>query len=261
MQPVPRVIVDAFAAAFAAKGRSSGFSAQEISDYFCELSASVHPLEHYGVKPAKRDLFVDCLYSLTPEAQYCALHDLTAVERESSYTYPIQSLRDRLSGRLHSSLAIEPVGLAYSKLRSSEFRRGWMTAYTRLSTNPAAAVTAARTLLETVFKTIVSERGGTPDESGDLGRLMRQAQDAVGFLRRNPANQSEHQIIQGLTGVIGGVAGVSNAAGDRHGTAQGVTLQDKYLAVLCVHACGAVGLSFIEKHLFAPMQQPQCAAP
>jgi Abortive infection C-terminus len=84
-----------------------------------------------------------------------------------------------------------------------------------------------------------------------LARLLQQAQNAVGFLR--PANQSEHQIITGLTSVIGGVAGISNAAGDRHGTAQGITLQDKHLAVLCVHSCGAVGLCFIEKNLFTPM--------
>jgi hypothetical protein len=60
--------------------------------------------------------------------------------------------------------------------------------------------------------------------------------------------------VQGLATAIGGIAAISNAAGDRHGTVQGVTLQDKHLAVLCVHAGGAVGLSFIEKHLFAPMQ-------
>jgi hypothetical protein len=129
-----------------------------------------------------------------------------------------------------------------------------MVSYGRLSTNPAAAVTAARTLLETVFKTIISERGGIPDTSGDLARLMRQVQEAVGFLR--PENQSEHQIVQGLATVIGGVAAISNVAGDRHGTVERVSLQDKHLAVLCVHSCGAVGLSFIEKHLFAPMQAP-----
>ena len=173
MQPVPRVIVDAFAAAFAGRGRSSGFSAQEISDYFCAQSALVRPLEHYGIKPgSKRELFVECLYSLTPEAQYCALHQLAASEHPCSYAYPARATRDHLKARLHSSLAIEPVGLAYSKLSSSEFRKKWMTAYTRLSANSAAAVTAARTLLETVFKTIVSERGSTPDESGNLPRLL-----------------------------------------------------------------------------------------
>ena len=143
MQPVPRVIVDAFAAAFAGKGRSSGFSAQEISDYFCAQSALVRPLEHYGIKPAtKRELFVECLYSLTPEAQYCALHQLAASEH--------------------------------------------------------------------------------PCRNADPARARAYA-----------------------------------VAGDRHGTAQGITLQDKNLAVLCVHACGTVGLCFIEKHLFAPMQPPE----
>jgi hypothetical protein len=110
--------------------------------------------------------------------------------------------RDHLRARLHSNLAIEPLGLAFC----SEFRKKWMTAYTRLSANPASAVTAARPRLETVFKTIVSERDGTPDDSGNLQRLLNQAQEAVGFVRRNPANQSEHPILQGLTGVIGGVA-------------------------------------------------------
>jgi hypothetical protein len=89
-----------------------------------------------------------------------------------------------------------------------------MTAYGRLSINPAAAVTAARTLLETVIKTIISERGGDPEASaGDLGRLLRQAQDTLGFVR-GAENQSEHQIVQGLSSAVAGVAALSNAAGD-----------------------------------------------
>jgi len=236
MQPVPRPIVDAFANAFA--GNRVGFSAKQIADYFCEYSPLVRPLEHYGVTPTRLELFVESVYQLPPDAQYYALNDLGVVVRESRYDYPSQEVRTRLLGQLHSSLSVEPIGLAFSNLRSTEFRKDWMTAYGRLSTNPAAAVTAARTLLETVFKTIISERGGAPDTSGDLARLMRQAQETVGFLRAD--NQSEHQIVQGLTTAIGGVAAISNAAGDRHGTAQGVSLQDKHLAVLCVHACGVV---------------------
>jgi hypothetical protein len=174
MQPINRSIVDAFAAAFAARGRSSGFSAQEISDYFCERSALVRPLDHYGVKPTKRELFVGCLYSLTPKDQYCALHELAARERDSSYAYPTQAVRRNLLARLHASAADDPIGLAFSRLSSVEFRKDWMTARGRLSSNPAAAVTAARTLLETVFKTIVQERGGTPATRG-AGVVNRKA--------------------------------------------------------------------------------------
>jgi hypothetical protein len=115
-----------------------------------------------GVTPTRLALFVESVYQLPPDAQYYALNDLGVVVRESRYDYPSQEVRTRLLGQLHSSLSVEPIGLAFSNLRSTEFRKDWMTAYGRLSTNPAAAVTAARTLLETVFKTIISERGGVP---------------------------------------------------------------------------------------------------
>lgn len=253
MRPVPRSIVDSFAVVFAGSTRM-GMSAQQISDFFCAYSAAVRPFEHYGMKPTRRELFVESVYALAPEDQYCALNELATRERESRYAYPPLADRMRLRARLHSSVADDPIGLAFSRLSSVEFRKDWMAAHTRLSSNPAAAVTAARTMLETIFKTIVEERGGTPDRSGELARLMRQAQDAIGFLR--PSNQSEHNIVQGLSNAIGGIAAISNMAGDRHGTPQGVSLQDRYLATLCVQACGAVGLSFIERHLFAPIEPP-----
>jgi hypothetical protein len=218
MQPVPRPIVDAFAIAFAGS-RTAGFSAQEISEIFCAYSAAVRPFEHYGIRPSRKELFVESLYVLAPTDQYCVLNDLAARERPSKYAYPPQSLRDRLRARLHVTAADDPIGLAFSRLSSVEFRKDWMTAHTRLSSSPPAAVTAARTMLETVFKTIVEERGGTPDASGEIGRMMKQAQDALGFSRRE--SQPEHQIVSGLASVIGGVSAVSNDAGDRHGTAQG----------------------------------------
>jgi hypothetical protein len=257
MQPIPRSIVDAFAVAFAGS-RTAGFSAQEISAIFCEYSAAVRPFDHYGMKPTRKELFVESVYALAPVDQYCALHDLAARKRPSKYTYPPQSLRDRLRARLHASAAKDPIGLAFSRLSSVEFRKDWMTAHSRLLSSPAAAVTAARTMLETVFQTIVEERGGTPDTSGDIGKSMKQAQNAIGFSRRD--HQAEHQIVSGLASVIGGVSAISNDAGDRHGTAQGVSLEDRYLATLCVNACGAVGLSFIERHLFAPMDAPAPAS-
>jgi hypothetical protein len=144
MQPVPRTIVDAFAVAFAGS-RTAGLSAQEISEFFCEYSASVRPFEHYGMKP-RRELFVESVYALAPEAQYYALNDLAVVVRPSRYAYPPQQLLDRLRQRLHSSIAIEPIGLAFSRLSIAEFRRNWVTAHGRLSANPAAAVTALSVL-------------------------------------------------------------------------------------------------------------------
>ena len=93
MQPVPRVIIDAFAAAFAGIKPNAGFSAQEISDYFCGHSALVRPFEHYGMKPTRKELFVESVHSLTPETQYCALHQLAASAHPSKYAYPTRAAR------------------------------------------------------------------------------------------------------------------------------------------------------------------------
>lgn len=187
---------------------------------------------------------MDSVYALTPEQQYYSLNDLTCFKYNSKYTYPDEDVCVSLREELHSYISKTPIGLSFSKIRETAFRKDWMTAYSRINTNPAAAVTAARTLLETIFKTIISERGRKPDKSGKLNRLMQEAQDAVGFIRAQ--SQSEHELIQGLVGIINAVGSISNEAGDRHGTVDGINLDDQYLAYLCVNACGTVGLCFIK---------------
>lgn len=257
MQAIPRNIVDKFAQVFA--GNRIGFSAKQITDYFSVHSPLVKPFDHYAMNPTRVQLFIESVYVLQPTQQYYSLNDLTFYVYESRYEYPSEELRQQLRDVLHSFISATPIGLGYSALRDTEFRKDWVTAQGRLLTNPASAVTAARTLLETVFKTIVSERGQQPDNSGDLGRLLRQAEDVLGFQRAN--NQAEHQILQGLASTVNGIATVSNEAGDRHGTVAGVSLDDPHLAKLCVNACGTIGLSFIEKHLLTPMQNAQQGAP
>jgi hypothetical protein len=102
MQPIPRAIVDSFAAAFAGSLRY-GMSAAEISDFFCAYSAAVRPIDHYpsATKPNRRDQFVDCVYALAPADQYCALNDLATRVRETRYPYPPLADRNRLRARLH----------------------------------------------------------------------------------------------------------------------------------------------------------------
>ena len=249
MQAIPRTIVDRFAQIFA--GTRVGFSAKEITEYFSRHSPLVKPYDHYAMNPTRVQLFVESVYALTPEQQYYSLNDLTFYEYECRYKYPAQEKREELRAQLHSFISETPIGLGYSQIRETEFRKDWVTAQGRLLTNPASAVTAARTMLETLLKTIISERGAEPDNSGSLSRLLRQAEDVLGFIRGQ--NQSEHQVLQGLTSVIEGVASISNSAGDRHGTVGGGSLDDPHLAVLCVNSCGTVGLSFINKHLLTPV--------
>jgi hypothetical protein len=247
MQPIPRSLADQFASQFA--GNRVGFSAKEISGYFSKYSNLVKPFDHYGFNPTRKDLFIESLYALTPSQQYYALNDLTCFEQDCRYDYPAVDVLNELRTRLHSFICTEPIGLGISRIRMTAYREDWMTAYSRINSNPGGAITAARTMLETALKTIISERGSEHDTSGDLGRLLRQAEDAIGFSRND--RQPEHQILLGLANVCNGLATLSNSAGDRHGLVEGLSIDDPAVAGLCVNAAGVLTLAMLDLHLLS----------
>ncbi len=249
MHPIPRDLADKFAVAFTGKsGNKAGFSAKEITEYFTQYSNLVKPHDHYGINPTRYDLFIESCYSLNPKQQYYALNDLVWKEKSSRYSYPKEDDRRTLREQLHAFISPDPIGIYFSQISEPEFRESWMTCITRLPSSPASAITAARTLLESLLKTIITERNQTPDKSGDLGKLLRQAQDSVGFDKAQ--DQPTHQIISGMSSVIQGLAAISNNAGDRHGLVVGQSIDDPGLAQLCIHAAGTVGIAMIELHLF-----------
>jgi Abortive infection C-terminus len=250
MHAVPRNLVDKYAQLFA--GRNVGFSTKQITDYFTQFSNLVKPYDHYGVNPTRKQLFIESVYALNPKNQYYALNDLTWNIHTSKYTYPNDNDRQALRLELHSFISPDPIGLRFSQIRETAFREDWAACLTRLESDPASTITAARTLLETLLKTIIQERGPQPDSSGDLGRLLKQAQDQVGFDRSQ--DQAKHQILSGLATVINGLAALSNRAGDRHGLVHGQSIDDPALASLCVNAAGTIGIAFIELHLFHVQQ-------
>ena len=245
MESINSVVVNNFALNFAGDG--IGFSAKEIIDFFCEYSDNIKPLELYNFKPKRSDLFVESLFQLRPKEQYYALVDLASCEHKSKYPYPSIDIRKKLLEELHSRVSTDPLGIQISQLKEIEYRRAWLKAINRVNINPSASITAARTMLETVFKTIIKERGYLPDTSGNLGKLLKQTELILNF---NNANfSSEHQILSGFISIINGVSSVSNNAGDRHGTVMGKELDDPLIANLIINSVGTICITFIELHL------------
>lgn len=250
MRPIPRSLADRFAKSFA--GPKAGFSAKEITEYFSAYSALVRPFDHYGLNPTRKSLFIESLYALTPRQQYYALNDLCYYDKPSKYAYPSPAQRATLSEELHSFISPEPIGLRFSQVNRSAVREDWMIAYTRIADNPAAAITAARTLLESVLKTILVERGESPDTGGDLQKLVKRVEDVLGFA--SATTQAEHMVLSGLASVGNGIAALSNAAGDRHGVVAGTSIDDPFVANLCVQAAGVATLFFLDAHLLLPLE-------
>ncbi|MGZ3604582.1 MAG: hypothetical protein ACXU9P_06435, partial [Thermodesulfobacteriota bacterium] len=134
----------------------------------------------------------------------------------SKYLYPDEKTREALRKDLHNLISTTPIGLGFSKLREVAFRLDRFEANRRITTDPAGATTAARTLLETTLKTIIEERAQKPDGSGEIGKLVKQAEKILEFKPKD--HPAEHKVFSGFASVLNGITSLSNQAGDRHGT-------------------------------------------
>lgn len=115
-----------------------------------------------------------------------------------------------------SSAADDDIVDALSELNAARVETAWKRAIARREADPAAALTAARTLLETVSKHVLDRVGVKYSRKDSLGDLYAAAAKSVGV----HATQAEGQLKQFL-GACGNVATkigeVRNEHGDSHG--------------------------------------------
>jgi hypothetical protein len=244
MLPLPENTIQAFAESFAS-GRN-GLSLAEIGDFFKNFQPDI-PSAARTPGSTKPVFFQLCLLSLTPTDQRLSLLDLCNSPPPSSHPMPSEGLRVELRDSLFQLHGKSPISRSLSSLSLRGIRENWWKICSRIAANPDAAMTAARSLLESTCKTILDDNAETPDESGDLARLVKQTIRALGFAE-NPQDQPTKQLISGLMSMVSGVAGISNSAGDRHGQVGGTALKDICLAELVAHSCGSIAVFLTRKH-------------
>jgi hypothetical protein len=207
-------IINSFARSFAQKGRGKGMTADEILKWFRRYSNNIVNPEFYGTDLTKEKLFHFCVERLHVEDQYRALIDLCLDPPESVNVLPDQEEREVLLNSLFSVGGPNGLALSAAKIESWEIRRQWIKVVSRLEKSPDAAVTAARTMIETTCKVILKEHTRTELQEGDLGRLVK---EACKCLKLSSWCDS---IRAGIGSILNGIAQVSNEAGDRHGSSR-----------------------------------------
>lgn len=180
-----------------------GFSLEQIPAYFAKYEGSVPTPADTTTKSA---LFVECVKALSPRNQRFALYDLCDKPPASAFPMPDEDVRRSLLTTLVQADGRAPIGLELSALTLDGVREQWFTAASRLPHSPAGGITAARSLLESTCKTIILERGKTPDNSGDLARLYKQTRDELGLNPGAGVSQNIHRIANGLSQVVDGLA-------------------------------------------------------
>jgi hypothetical protein len=122
----------------------------------------------------------------------------------------------------------------------------WRAALDRVEDDPEGAITAARSLLETVCKHILDEAAVAYDNKDDLPQLYRKTAEVLNLSPDGTSEQIFKQILGGCQTVVGGIAAIRNRLGDAHGKGRADLKPESRHAELAVNLGGSMS-SFLIK--------------
>lgn len=116
----------------------------------------------------------------------------------------------------------------------------WNKALARLNNDPEGAITAARTLIETVCKYILDNNGAVYDDSADLPKLYKLTASQLKLSPDQHTEQIFKQILGGCSSVVDGLASLRNKLSDAHGRTKKAVKPSARHATLAVNLSGAL---------------------
>jgi hypothetical protein len=119
----------------------------------------------------------------------------------------------------------------------------------RIAKDPEGAITASRTLLETVLKHILDDRKLSYDHDHiDLPELFKKVQTELGLAPEQHQEQIFKQILGGCSGVVNGLGSLRNMLGDAHGSGTSRIRPLPRHARLAINLAGSMALFLTETH-------------
>lgn len=126
----------------------------------------------------------------------------------------------------------------------------WNKALTRRTTDPEGAITAARTLLETVLKHLLDDLGVTYTDREDLPKLYGMVATALNLAPSQHSEEAFRTILGGATTVVNGLGTLRNRLSDSHGKGTKARVKPSARhASLAVNMAGALASFIVETHL------------
>lgn len=233
--------------------RDTGFSGPELHDLFAEHTDALGPYQGWGGGAASRwQVFQDGVNALSPADQRSFL--LALCDYDGYCKYGIPSMEDRSA--LRAMLLEDTVpgataaGKALAKLTDwTAVTRAWQAALDKVDTDPEGAITATRTMLESICKHICDERNAIYEDGWDLARLYKAAASSMEIAPDQHSEQIIKQILTGVTTVVGGLAAMRNTLSDAHGKSKRSVRPAPRHAKLAVNAGFAVAGFLIDTHV------------
>jgi hypothetical protein len=122
----------------------------------------------------------------------------------------------------------------------------WAHALENRTVNPEGAITAARTLLESVCRIILEDLQVTPADDWDLPRLYRATAERLNLAPTQHTEQVFKQILGSCQQVVEGLGGLRNKLGDAHGQGRHPVKPAPRHAELAVNLAGAMATFLVQ---------------
>jgi hypothetical protein len=141
-------------------------------------------------------------------------------------------------------------GTALAKLTDwTAVTKAWQAALGKVSSDPEGAITATRTMLESICKHICDERAAAYDDGWDLARLYKAAASSMEIAPDQHSEQIIKQILTGVTTVVAGLAAMRNTLSDAHGKGKRSVRPAPRHAKLAVNSGFAIAGFLIDTHV------------
>jgi hypothetical protein len=162
-----------------------------------------------------------------------------------------------------AATGVQPADELISKTLSSFDESGvhasWQKALERRTADPEGAITAAKTLLDSVCKHIIEESGASYGENDDLPKLYAIAADC---LRLAPSQHTEtvfKAILGNCQAVVGQLAAIRNKLGDSHGQGKRQVKPLPRHAELAVNLAGSAAMFLVATFNARAAEKPKVA--
>jgi AbiJ N-terminal domain 3/Abortive infection C-terminus len=148
-----------------------------------------------------------------------------------------------------TATGIQPAdNLISEMLRSfdeSGVHHAWQKALDRRVSDPEGAITAAKTLLETVCKHIIDDAGGAYGDNDDLPKLYAGAAEHLNLAPGQHTETVFKSILGNCQSVVGNLAALRNRLGDAHGQGRRPVKPLPRHAELAVNLAGSMAMFLV----------------
>lgn len=147
--------------------------------------------------------------------------------------------------RDRQSPADESITEVLASLETGYVDQIWHKALERKETDPEGAVTAARTLLESVCKSILDEKGVDYDDKSDLPKLYHQTAYELNLAPGQHSEELFSKILGNCQSVVGTLGAIRNAHSDAHGDGKAYYKPAPRHAELAVNLAGSMAMFLV----------------